>query len=383
MKSQVSIVKCATYQQEALYLKVKEAVDLIGGITAFIRPNSKVLVKPNLLIPVSPDNNITTHPEFVRAAIRLLKEINCRVYIGDGPSVFGGHSQETSGVYEATGMKEVAEQTGVELVAFDKSFFPERKNPSSAVFPLTTQVKECDFIINLPKLKTHELMVLTAAVKNLFGLIPGTFKMELHKNFFEPEKFADMLLDIYLAASPALTIIDAISGIEGNGPATSGVKRDFGLILAGKDAVSMDCVLADLIKVDPEIIFTNKQARIRNIGNTDLRNIEIKGEEITGCRIDNFKLPEASMAQLIKNKLPKPVLNILKSLLYLRPRIDSDICRLCESCIKNCPQKTIFKKKGKIVIDYSNCISCFCCREVCPDAAVKMEKGLLTKILGM
>lgn len=376
MKSQVSIVKCTAYKQEDLFPKVKEAIELIGGITKFISPNSKVLLKPNLLMAVEPERAITTHPEFVRAVARILKEIGCKMYIGDGPSVFGDNSENIHEVYERTGIKKVADEEKIELITFGKRYM-------HTYFPLTDWVKECDCIVNLPKFKTHDYMILTGAVKNLFGLIPGTFKLECHKNFYQHERFAQMLLDVYEAAKPALSIVDGISGIEGNGPATSGTKRDFGLIVAGKDAVSLDTVLATLMNTRPEYIFTNKEAAKRGIGATDINNIEIKGEALVSSIISDFKLPETSLGQTIKNNLPSFIVTFLKKHIYFHPDIDSDLCRLCNSCVENCPQRTMDNKSGKIVIDYSRCISCFCCKEFCPYAAIKIKKSLLAKIMGI
>ena len=375
-KSQVSIVKCATYLPGELLLKIKEGLELIGGITNFVKPNSKVLLKPNLLMAIEPERAITTHPEFVRAVIKILKEINCKIYLGDGPSVFGGNIEDVFKVYERTGMRGIAEEEGIELVTFDKRFVRD-------YFPLANWVKECDYIVNLPKFKTHDYMILTGAVKNLFGLIPGTFKLECHKNFYQPEKFAQVLLDIYQAVKPAISILDGISGIEGNGPATSGTKREFGLILASSDAVAIDALLAKIINIPLEYIFTNKEAMKREAGNTNLNNIEIRGESLASCLIKDFKLPETSLKQTIKNRLPGPIVNILKGLLTFYPKIDSDVCQLCEACVKNCPQKIMSNKNGKIEIDYSQCISCFCCREVCPSAAIRIKKSLLARLLKM
>ena len=421
MKSQVSIIKCSTYSQEELFLKVKQSVELVGGIEKFIKRGSKVLLKPNLLMAIEPEAGITTHPEFVRSVIRLLKEIDCKIYLGDGPSVFGGNAEDIFKVYERTGIKKIAEEEKTELVIFDKRFM-------HGYFPLTTWVKECDCVVSLPKFKTHSFMFLTGAIKNLFGLIPGSFKLECHKNFFQQEKFAGVLLDIYQAVKPALTIVDGILGIEGNGPATSGIKRNFGLILAGADGLAIDALLAKLMNIQPEYVFTNKEAAFRNIGNVDENNIEIKGEKLSSCIIADFKLPDASFKQFLVNKFPGFIANILKKLITIHPKIDSDACRLCESCIKNCPQQTMSVQEGKpvrqwfgipnsqshkpvrqwfgipnsqshkpvrqwfgipnsqshkLVIDYAQCISCFCCQEVCPYGAIATKKSFLSRVLGI
>ncbi|HAH21988.1 MAG: hypothetical protein A2Y00_08035 [Omnitrophica WOR_2 bacterium GWF2_43_52] len=376
MKSQVSIVKCAAYKQEDLFPKVKEAIELIGGITKFLKPNSRVLLKPNLLMAIEPQRAITTHPEFVRAVVRILREIGCTMYIGDGPSVFGDNIENIYEVYERTGIKKVADEEKVELITFGKRFM-------HTYFPLTEWVKECDYVVNLPKFKTHDYMILTGAVKNLFGLIPGTFKLECHKNFYQHEKFANMLLDVYEAVKPALSIVDGISGIEGNGPATSGTKRDFGLIVASSDAVSLDTVLARIMNTHPDYIYTNKEASRRGIGTADITTIEIQGQTLAASIISDFKLPETSLRQTIKNKLPSFIVTFLKKYIYFHPNINSDLCRLCNSCVENCPQRTMSNKGGKIVIDYARCISCFCCKEFCPYAAIKTKKSLLARMMGI
>ncbi len=376
MKPQVSIVRCASYDRELVCAKVREALELTGGIMRHVKPGSKVLLKPNLLMAIEPERAITTHPEFVRAVIKLLKEIDCKIYLGDGPSVFGGNIEDIVKVYERTGIKKIAEQENVELVIFTKKFM-------QGYFPLTTWLKECDCLVNLPKLKTHNFMVITGAVKNLFGLIPGTFKLECHKNFYQPEKFARMLLDIYEIAKPALNIIDGIHGIEGDGPATSGTRRDFGLVMASSDAVAIDVALAKIMSLPSESVFTNQEAARRKILSADLGNIEIKTDDVPDFAIADIKLPRVSLKQTLVYKLPAPVANILKRMISFHPKIDSDACQLCEACIKNCPQKTMAKKDGRVVIDYSRCISCFCCQEVCPYAAIGTKKSLLARIMGM
>ncbi len=374
--SEVSIVRCTTYNQEELFVQVKQAVELIGGLDKFIKPGSKVLLKPNLLMAIEPEAAITTHPEFIRSVIRLLKEINCKIHLGDGPSVFGENSEDILKVYQQTGIKKITDEEKIELVIFNKRFM-------HSYFPLTTWVKECDYVINLPKFKTHSFMLLSGAIKNLFGLVPGTFKLECHKNYFQQEKFAGVLLDIYQAVKPALTIVDGISAIEGNGPATSGKRRDLGFILAGADSVAIDVIMAKIMRIQPDCIFTNKEAARRKLGNTDLNNIEIKGEKLSSCIIADFKLPDVSLKQVLVNKFPGFVANVLKKLITIQPLVDSDLCRLCEACVKNCPQKTMSVQEGKLVIDYSQCISCFCCQEACPHGAIAIKKSFLAKLLGI
>lgn len=208
MNSKISIVRCNSYEQTLVCEKVREAIELIGGIASFIKPESRVLIKPNLLMAKEPAFGIDTHPEVVRAVVKILKDINCKIFIGDGPSVWGNQAENVDTVYERSGIKKVSEEEGVELVKFEHKRWRGK-------FPLTTWLDNCDYLVNIPKFKTHDLTLLTGAIKNLFGLVWGTYKTELHKNYFNLNDFAKILVDIYEEAKPALTVLDSASGYLG------------------------------------------------------------------------------------------------------------------------------------------------------------------------
>ena len=174
MESQVSIIKCANYDPSLVEASVRKVIGLIGGITRYVKPGSRVLVKPNMLMAKEPEFGIDTHPEVVRAVIRVLKDINCHIFVGDGPSVWGKEIENVEEVYRLSGITKVCQDEKVELVKFDKRRMREK-------FPLTIWLDDCDYLINLPKFKTDELTVLTGAIKNNFGLVSGTFKTELRK----------------------------------------------------------------------------------------------------------------------------------------------------------------------------------------------------------
>jgi uncharacterized protein (DUF362 family)/Pyruvate/2-oxoacid:ferredoxin oxidoreductase delta subunit len=370
MNTSLSIIRCADYAPAAVQQAVRKAVDLLGGVRQFIRPGSKVLVKPNLLMAKEPQFGVTTHPEVVRSAIRLLKEINCRVIVGDGPSVWGGYIENVDSVYRVTGIEKVCQEEGAQLVKFDK-------RRMRAKFPLTTWVDECDQILNLPKFKTHDFTLLTAGIKNLFGLVPGTFKTELHKNYFDREDFARILVDIYEEAKPALTIIDGIVAMEGDGPGTGGKLRSMGLVLAGQDCVALDSVLALIMGVRQFDVLSTKNAAMRGLGVADINSITIMGEKLENVAADKFILPTTSFSAHI----PKPVLNLAKKLIKYYPCVERDNCLRCSACIQACPNKAITLKKRGITFDYKKCIACFCCQEVCPEAAIKIKRSLLAKII--
>lgn len=370
MKSKVSILKCEGYEPLLVQKKVREALDLLGGITVFIKPESKVLVKPNLLMAKEPEYGITTHPEVVRAVIKILKEIRCSIFVGDGPSVWGNQIENVDEVYERTGISRICREEGVMLVKFDKRRW-------RGDFPLSTWLDECDYLISIPKLKTHEFMLITAGIKNNFGLVSGTYKTELHKRYFDRADFARAVVNVYQEANPALTVIDGILAMEGDGPATSGKTRNLNLLLAGSDCVSLDSLAALIMGINPLDVLTTKEAAEKGFGNADLGSISVLGENIEDVKNQKFSLPTAS----ITSNLPAPVKKLAKKLIKFLPCVERDNCVKCAACIEACPHQAITMKENGIAFDYSKCISCFCCQEACPSSAIKVKKSLFAKLL--
>ncbi|MDD5129641.1 MAG: DUF362 domain-containing protein [Candidatus Omnitrophica bacterium] len=372
MSARISIVKCSNYESAKVQQAIRDALGLLGGIANFVKPNSRVLVKPNLLMSKAPECGITTHPEVVRAVIRILKEINCKVIVGDGPSVWGQYIENVDEVYAVTGIKKVCQDEDVRLVNFDKRRMRDK-------FPLTAVLDECDHLVSLPKFKTHELTLITGAIKNLFGLVSGTYKTELHKNYFAPSEFAKVLVDIYQEAKPDLTIIDGILAMEGDGPATSGIPRELGLLLCGADCVALDTVVAKIMGVKQEVL-TTKEASLRNLGQAQLDKIKIEGEGISKLNIRPFILPKNSVKL---TSLPPVITKIFKSLVRYYPYSLRLKCTRCGHCVKVCPKQCIRLKKSGIQINYRQCIACFCCQEACPAAAIGVKKSLLAKLIGL
>jgi uncharacterized protein (DUF362 family)/NAD-dependent dihydropyrimidine dehydrogenase PreA subunit len=375
MKAKVSLVRCRDYSTDLVSGAVKKSVDLIGGVSAYIKPGSTVLVKPNLLAARGPETGIDTHPEVVRAVLRLLKSINCSIYLGDGPGVWG-ISQKVNEVYERSGMMKIAAEEEVKLVEFQRRRWYGK-------FPLTTWLQTCEYLVNIPKFKTHELTILTGAIKNLYGLVSSNYKSELHKRNINSVDFAGVVVDIFEKARPHLTIVDGVVAMEGDGPGSAGTLRDLGLVIAGSDCVAVDSVLAKIMGIEPTRVLTTLEAGRRKLGECSLSNIEISGEDIS--QFDRpFKLPVASK----KRALAVPVLKLLSKFIYFYPVIDPKKCSLCGACAKACPQKIIHLKKtpdgsARMRINYSKCIYCFCCQESCLYKAIQIKKSVLAKLIGL
>jgi ferredoxin len=234
--------------------------------------------------------------------------------------------------------------------------------------------------VSIPKFKTHDLTILTGAIKNLFGLVSGTYKTELHKNYFKIADFSRILVDIYQEAKPSLTIVDGIVAMEGDGPATSGKLRNLGLLLAGHDCVALDSVMALIMGLRPHDILTTKEAAKRGLGVSDIHSIEILGEKLESLINKPFLLPSTS----IKKNIPAPVITLAKKLIRYYPCVEKDNCVQCASCIQACPVAgAVAMKDGEIVFDYKKCISCFCCQEACPASAIKVRKSVFARIIGL
>jgi uncharacterized protein (DUF362 family)/Pyruvate/2-oxoacid:ferredoxin oxidoreductase delta subunit len=373
MNSKVSIVKCSGYDPLLVQESVRKSLGLLGGIQAFVKPGSKVLLKPNLLMAKAPEYGITTHPEVVRAVIKILKEINCSVLVGDSPSVWGKYIENVDQVYEITGIKRICAEEGVELVMFDKRRM--RRN-----FPLTTWLDNCDYLVNLPKFKTHELTLLSGGIKNLFGLVTGTYKTELHKNYFNIEDFSNMLVDIYQEVRPALTIVDGIMAMEGDGPGTGGKLRQAGLLLASSDCVALDSIMALIMGVRPYDVLTTREAAHRDLGMPDIHFMDIVGENLQELIAGPFLLPTSAIG---RKMIPEPLIKIARKLIKYYPYLVRKNCIRCLACIKACPEGCIAMSDKGIIFDYTRCIACFCCQETCPERAIRVKKSLLAKLIGL
>lgn len=373
MYAKVAIQRCRSYDSPAVENALNQALDALGGIDKFIRPQSRVLVKPNLLMAKEPESGVDTHPEVVRAVIRALKKNGADIFVGDSPSVFGKEIENVAEVYARSGIAEVCREEGVRLVEFNKRRL--RRG-----IPLTTMLDQCDFLVSVPKFKTHNLTLLTGAIKNLFGLVVGTYKTELHKNYFRAEDFCKAVVDIYQEARPSLTVVDGIVAMEGDGPATAGKLRGSNLLLASSDCVALDALLAVIMGVEPFEVLTTKEAASRGLGAAEVGAIEVLGEKLEDAAGEPFLLPSASIRTRL---LPAPLIQLALKMVRYRPYCLQGNCIKCGACVKACPYNCITFKDSRIVFDYRHCISCFCCQEVCPASAIRVRKSLLAKAIGL
>ena len=368
--TKISVIKCSSYQSDVIRAAVKRSLDLLGGISVFVKASQKVLIKPNMLSYHHPDKAITTHPAFLEAVIELVKSVGGIPVVGDSPIGSARHIEE---YWKVTGFYEVCKRQGAELVPFEKSGV-HKKPFNGRNYHLAKPVLDADVIINLPKLKTHNLTLLTCAVKNMYGAVPGLNKSMYHREAPLPMDFSKLLLDIYTLAKPQLNIVDAIIGMDGNGP-SAGDPKPIGMIMAGEDGVAIDCLAAHLLGMDPMKVPTNLLARKFNLGETHLKNIEMLGDAIEVRK--DFKWPPTWAYSFIPSFLAKH----LAKLFWIRPAIDPAKCVNCGACVESCPTSAISSSEPTPVFNYKLCINCLCCQEICPQHAVYRQRSLIAKLV--
>lgn len=361
------------YEQEKTFFAVKRAVDLLGGIRTFVKQGDRVLLKPNLLKARPPEAAVTTHPEIVRAVIRLVREAGGDPWVADSPGI-----GDLRRVCDRAGILTVIKEEGARLAETDNAVVLKNRGRFQR-FEIARWAHDADVIINLPKLKTHGMTILTGAVKNIFGCIPGKRKVQWHFNTgVNHDLFMRMLVELSALINPQLTIMDAVVGMDGNGPG-SGDPRPIGVVIAGPDPVAVDVVASKLVGVPPDRVPILRAALAAGIGETRLDRIAVVGEALSDVTVGQFRLPPQSHLEW---RIPEWARRSLKNALTTKPVIHPDLCIRCGVCQGHCPQKAIKTSGGRLVIQERNCIRCFCCQEFCPEGAIMVGKGWALKVLG-
>lgn len=368
-KSIVALVKCPNYQSESLKLALYKAFSLIGGLETIVKPGTKILLKPNIMMPKPPGHPANTHPQLIKAVAEIFSEAGGQVCIGESSAGSLAGLTFTTEALIRSGVKEIADTLNIPLINFDLAPVINKKieNPYAPVIPISRFVLEADLVVTIPKLKTHTYgTIITGAVKNCYGMIPGQIKAEFHRRAPEPRKFFTIVRDLFGVVKPRLAIMDAITAMEGDGP-SAGNERQIGYLLVSSDPVAVDVVASELIGVAARNVLTNKLCAEAGLGAGDLESIDIKGENFKEAIIKDFKLPT--------NRIRNPLIYQLAiSLTKKRPEINHKVCQLCNICRDSCPMQAISQENEKMVINYQTCIRCFCCSEVCPTHACRPKR---------
>ncbi len=369
----VNSIEIDSYDPEKLRSSLRHLLEPLGGIRRFVKPGMRVLIKPNLLSARTPERAVTTHPGLIEAAAAECKAIGADVLIGDSP---GGIEKGLRRVWNNTGMTEAAEKSSASLVGFETSKV-RNINLDGRTFHISNYAFDVDFIISLPKLKTHVLTNYTGAVKNSFGFIPGLRKSDYHKRYPDARSFSEIVVEIHSLVRPGLFIMDAGLVMEGEGPA-SGDPRWLGYLFAATDAVAMDSAAVSILGRKKIRVWTTELASEKMLGTADLDSLDLLGPAFSNGRIDDFKFP--SNAYL--NFIPLFLLKGLEPYLWVRPAVNRQSCTLCGVCVDSCPQNVISRVGDILSFDYDECIKCMCCHELCPHNAIFLERSRLAGMIG-
>lgn len=369
----VSIVALDSYDPSRTAGALERLLDPLGGMERFVTAGSAVMLKPNLLRPAAPDDAVTPHPELIRAAARAAGAAGGQVVLSDSPATaslekclrkLGLDGDEPFSVAAA----DDAVQTGMPGGRFRR-------------VAVSRRMLEADAIINLAKAKTHAQMVMTLAAKNMFGGVVGLEKARWHfrAGAADDAPFARLLVEVCELLAPRLNILDAVVGMEGNGPG-SGDPRPLGFLMASPSPHALDAVFCRIIGIDRRRVPTLAAAGEMGLL-PDEGDIVIAGPDPASFHPDP---PWKPARRLGLGLLPPSLAGLVNRLLGSRPAIDADRCTACGQCVRVCAAGAmqLNTRRGRAVLKRSRCISCFCCQEICPEGAITASAGVLARLMG-
>jgi len=346
----------------ATYENCRQAIDRAFELFPKNIAGKKVMIKPNVLRKSTAEEHIVTHPAILQAVIEKVETMSpAEIVVGDNPGLVNYGDNEAS--FEQTGLMAAAKGYYRNLgdspqnVAFHPDFMPQ--------VGVSKEILDADIVISLPKFKTHGLTVMTGAIKNSYGILPGAQKARLHHIAGSPERFHDVIVEVFRLRVPDLFIMDAVMGMEGNGPASPEL-REIGLVLASDNAVALDGVVARMMGLDPSCLRFLQKAKDIGLGDFESSMIQLDGEMHV---LADFKLPPLGGEAITGNPT---IGELIASRSRVRPKSDPELCTACGTCVDHCPVSALTMQDDHPVVDADTCITCFCCQEICPEKAISL-----------
>jgi uncharacterized protein (DUF362 family)/NAD-dependent dihydropyrimidine dehydrogenase PreA subunit len=342
---------------DAEYETANEAVENV--FSRFEPPQTDILIKPNLLGGFPVEQHVTTHPSLVRALVQYFEKKTMEITVGDNPAGSTNLMKKAkrAGLYQAA-HGHFQDISNGEKVHVESEYFSE--------LVISEKVLHAHYILNVPKFKTHIQTIITGAIKNMFGILPGEEKSLIHSTARSLKDFSKALVDIYSIRPPDLTIMDAITGMEGNGP-SAGTPRHIGKVLASDNGIELDAVMAHMMGLDPHEIPMLTYAHEKGLGEISIENIRIEGEL---QKIPKFKVPSKTLVRFIT-----PVSSRYYDFLAIKPHLNKEKCTKCYECVEKCPVSAL-ERNGYPRIDRKKCVSCFCCVELCENHAMEVPSRM-------
>ena len=282
----VTLTQCSDYSKRNIVEAIEKQFSLLGGLEKFISRGDSVLLKPNFIAPRSHRHATQTDPAVIIETARLLKDFGAKPFVGDSPAWSNVFACAKALKLEGP-LKELS--VPVKQLNKPKNYIIGAKDTKIGI---SSVALEADAIINLPKFKSHQQLIATFAVKNIFGCVSGKRKALWHfakgKN---ANDFCEMLIDIYEFLNPVVTIIDAVTVMDGPGP-IRGNARPLGYLIGGIDPIACETVCAQLVNIESSSLPIIKTAEQMNFGCCDINKIRILGDSLPTDICTDFQIPK-------------------------------------------------------------------------------------------
>jgi uncharacterized protein (DUF362 family)/ferredoxin len=321
----------------------------------------------------APSHRVTTHPAFVAEIVRALQDCRAKVSLGDDVARVGKHCEQ---LWRETGMWDVARQTSSKLVDFVAA--GAREVRGSLLYPrkylVTNAYFDADVVINAANCRSHPNIVLSGAIKNMFGLVVGKRKSLMHHLFWDnPFKFGRAIADICRTIPPHLSFLDLTTVREGQGVKKTGpVVQDVGLIIAGVDPVALDTVAAHAVGYESLPTWTTYHGNKMGLGESDMSAIQVRG--LDWPNFNKRRLAYPLLATPLQKSMYDRASNLANhTFLRQRPVISAEKCTGCGDCAARCPVACIHPTlDGIFRVNLGTCVDCGCCIKVCEEEAVSL-----------
>ena len=375
-KYNASVVSCLDYDQATVAAAMDAAISAIDGLD-WVKPGMRILIKANLVSAMKPEEAATTHPALICELVKRLTTLGAKAVIGDSPGGFFTVAALNHN-YNTTEMTR-AEELGAELNRNVASKTVQIDGVAMKSLTYTSYIDDCDAMIDFCKLKSHGMVGMSGAVKNLYGVIPGMLKPETHYLYPDMNDFANMLVDINEHFKPRLTLVDAVVGMEGNGP-TAGTPKKIGVLIAARTTHAADLVAARIIGLDPMDVPTIRAGIERKLIPADYRELPVCGS-VEALSVRDFDVSAPKGVKFLGGTKFLITQRFIEACFTNKPLPKKKLCIGCKKCAGLCPAHAITMVKGKPHIDRKKCIRCFCCQEFCPKAAMVVHRPLVARLL--
>lgn len=375
-KSKVALAACDGYGRDQVEEAAGRLFAEFGGAGSLLEPGRSVFIKSNAVLPAAPGSGVVTNPEVVRAVVNEFLEVTDDVTIGDSPG--GPYNQAMlKRVYDKTGLADVARDTGAGLGLDTRTVdmsFPGGKVIKRVT--LCSAMVEADCLVSVAKFKSHRFMNVTGPIKNLYGAVPGTTKLAYHSRFAGEREFAELVVDVCLAAAADFHVLDAVDVIDGDGSRKGAIRR-MGALAAGLDPFAVESLVLDLAGLEATDSKPLHAAIRRGLCPAGTGWFEVLGDSTETLRSPGFRLPSENIFS--EHTLAR-LSGRASRFFAVTPRPIPGVCTRCGKCMEVCPRGAISMGREAAVVDLRKCIRCFCCDELCEAKAIGIRRPPLRRL---